>query len=716
MAFVKVGGQSRLYVDGKLVSSGSGGLGSADTSPGLTLGGAGPVVLDEVRISATSRYTGPKGEVLEFTPQSRFEPDADTLALYHFDEGQGDKLIDSSGNNHHGKIVGAKWVSVGGGSPVAPVWRPTAQQQAFLEAVAKLSVEEQVEAVKKKLSEVNPSFAPAKSTTKIDVGKVVSATFDLGEVGTEVWPLRAWPNLESCQLGGRQLKDLSPLAGLKWKELKLNSTVVVDLTPISGMPLSTLLLIFNSKLSDLSPLAGMPLTTLSLWNCSEVFDLKPLAGMPLVLLDCRGTKVFDLSPLAKLPLTNLECFGCRVSDLSPLKGMSLTSLGLGGTDVRDLSPLAGMPLTKLELAKTRVADLKPLSGMPLQWLGLSESAVSDLTLLTGMPLTDLNCNDTVVTDLVPVAGAPLKSLSFSRTSVSSLAPLSGLSLSSMDLDVPLFHEPDEKVVRSLAATTIITQGIQQGKFWEVYTARKQSADEFATATAKLPPDEQVTAIARRFQELKQTGVGFKPTVADGAIVEVTLTINDKVVDITPLRALTGLKRLTINGGPHWLDLSPLNSTPLESLTCRELIARRNAHILKSMTKLTKIDARPEPTAATSTANPDRRAAEYVLSIGGTISIKENGQERPIAAVGELPRDAFELTVVSLSGPLVNDAGMTHFKDCKNLTSLNLYLTQVSDTGLANFQGCKNLTSLYLNFVSDAGLAHFKDYRTSRSLS
>ena len=46
----------------------------------------------------------------DFTPTKRFENDEHTLALYHFDEGQGDFLTDSSGNGHHGKIVGAKWV------------------------------------------------------------------------------------------------------------------------------------------------------------------------------------------------------------------------------------------------------------------------------------------------------------------------------------------------------------------------------------------------------------------------------------------------------------------------------------------------------------------------------------------------------------------------------------------------------------------------------
>jgi len=62
--------------------------------------------LDEVRISKTLRYEG------DFTPPPRFTPDKDTLALYHCDEGTGDQLTDSSGNDHHGKVVGARWVKV----------------------------------------------------------------------------------------------------------------------------------------------------------------------------------------------------------------------------------------------------------------------------------------------------------------------------------------------------------------------------------------------------------------------------------------------------------------------------------------------------------------------------------------------------------------------------------------------------------------------------
>ena len=63
-------------------------------------------IIDEVRISNIARYTE------NFMPQRHVEPDEHTMALFHFDEGSGDVLHDSSGNGHHGKIVGAKWVRV----------------------------------------------------------------------------------------------------------------------------------------------------------------------------------------------------------------------------------------------------------------------------------------------------------------------------------------------------------------------------------------------------------------------------------------------------------------------------------------------------------------------------------------------------------------------------------------------------------------------------
>jgi len=70
-----------------------------------------------VRFSTVARYAK------DFSPSENFEADKETLALYRFDEGQGDILHDSSGNNHHGKIVGAKWVT-NDGRPVVTTTAP----------------------------------------------------------------------------------------------------------------------------------------------------------------------------------------------------------------------------------------------------------------------------------------------------------------------------------------------------------------------------------------------------------------------------------------------------------------------------------------------------------------------------------------------------------------------------------------------------------------
>ena len=102
----------RFYVDGRLQSRAP----AQDVRPSertLSLGGnweggsgfIGRVC--EVRVSKVARY-----DDKDFTPAKRWENDKDTIALYHFDEGQGDVLKDSSGHGHDGKILGAKWVKV----------------------------------------------------------------------------------------------------------------------------------------------------------------------------------------------------------------------------------------------------------------------------------------------------------------------------------------------------------------------------------------------------------------------------------------------------------------------------------------------------------------------------------------------------------------------------------------------------------------------------
>ena len=70
-------------------------------------------LIDEVRLSSILRYTSNF-----IRPSQPFLPDANTVALYNFDEGQGDIITDSSG------AVGgpSNGVRRFGGSPAGPEW------------------------------------------------------------------------------------------------------------------------------------------------------------------------------------------------------------------------------------------------------------------------------------------------------------------------------------------------------------------------------------------------------------------------------------------------------------------------------------------------------------------------------------------------------------------------------------------------------------------
>ncbi len=117
--------------------------------------------------------------------------------------------------------------------------------------------------------------------------------------------------------------------------------------------------------------------------------------------------------------------------------------------------------------------------------------------------------------------------------------------------------------------------------------------------------------------------------------------------------------------------------------------------------------------------PDRRAAEWVLSIGGRIRVDD--QDRDITTAADLPQEPFLLTYVWLgNNTQVTDAGLSCFAGCKSLTYLDLSgCRQVTDAGLAYFAGCKDLTHLGLNDcaqVTDAGLAYFADCKKLTYLS
>ncbi len=230
--------------------------------------------------------------------------------------------------------------------------QPQAEAETWEKSVAALPAAQQVEAVARRLKELNPGFD----------GQVMPTILQSRVIGLKF-------NTDAVQ-------DISPVRVLRQLES-------LDCRASDGER--------RGKVADLSPLRGLSLAVLHFAD-NRVSDLSPLRGMPLEELGFFRTPVADLTPLQGMPLRILYAGHTRVADLSPLKGMKLTNLYLDKTPVSDLSPLQGMPLDALFIPLTRVSDLSPLRRMALTYVDVSGTPVSNLSVLKGMPVKRLRCD------------------------------------------------------------------------------------------------------------------------------------------------------------------------------------------------------------------------------------------------------------------------------------------------------------------------------------
>src|SRR5262249_41317384 len=146
-----------------------------------------------------------------------------------------------------GKVVRQELVTVTrNGRQVVRVSKesaPPSAAGAWEKSVAALSPEEQVEAVVRRLKELNPHFdGPAQPTVRD--GVVIGLAFNADRV-SDLSPVRALARLEALECNGTaerrgMVADLSPLRGLPLKRLCFNDNQVSDLSPLRGMPLQTL--------------------------------------------------------------------------------------------------------------------------------------------------------------------------------------------------------------------------------------------------------------------------------------------------------------------------------------------------------------------------------------------------------------------------------------------------------------------------------------------
>ncbi|MCX6911144.1 MAG: hypothetical protein NTY01_24315, partial [Verrucomicrobia bacterium] len=370
-------------------------------------------------------------------------------------------------------------------------------------------------------------------------------------------------------------------------ELTLSSEAIKNLSPVRALAGLQKLFCGDSRvkgvLSDLSPLRGLALTDLRCAN-TQIADLTPLKGMPLEYLSLVGNPVSDLQPLAGAPLARLFLASTQVSDLAPLKGMALTDLYVEGTKVADLSPLQGMPLSRLSLTQTPVADLTPVQDAPLTFLNITGTAVKDLAPLAKMPLRYLLCE---------MAAAGNKRAVQTLMAISTLQKVNNKSVNdfiqAVNAAVASSPRPDQPVPAA---------------------SPELPSDPFAVAVAAMPAEQQVAAVIAKLRERNPRFDGREQhRVVGGVVTELNVSVA-AVTDITPVRALAKLQRLTLTPwtgqargaladlsplkglqliglGCHntqVADLSPLRDMPLTALTC-DNTAVRDLSPLKDM-KLT----------------------------------------------------------------------------------------------------------------------------------
>jgi serine/threonine protein kinase len=116
---------------------------------------------------------------------------------------------------------------------------------------------------------------------------------------------------------------------------------------------------------------------------------------------------------------------------------------------------------------------------------------------------------------------------------------------------------------------------------------------------------------------------------------------------------------------------------------------------------------------------DRRAAQAVLLLGGSVTVRVNGRNRPIEPGKALPPEAFQLTHVHLGDqPELTDAGLQPLEGLTNLIELSLSKARkVTGAGVAHLRNLPGLKHLWLDgtSVTDAGLGSLSRLAQLKSL-
>jgi serine/threonine protein kinase/formylglycine-generating enzyme required for sulfatase activity/Leucine-rich repeat (LRR) protein len=422
--------------------------------------------------------------------------------------------------------------------------------------------------------------------------------------------------------------------------------------------------------------------------------------------------VKDIAPVRALPgLTSFHCLGRfqsegKLSDLSALKGMSLTSLRLSYNPVRDLKPLAGMRLANFEAyVCPEVADLTPLRGMPITRLNVGLTRVQDLSPLKGMKLDWLNLYGTRVTSLEPLRGMPLKTLNIEGNDVTDLKALEGIELESINLTPKNITQGLELLRNLKTINSVGTSGDEYpaAEFWKRYDKGEFAVAPFTDADvqriAALPAEQQVEEVRK---ELMRRNPGFDGKVGhkiEGDALTEFAVNTDQILDVAPVRALTGLVYLDLRGTyPNkgkLADLAPLKGMKLSRLDCSSTQIANLGPLTD--VPLTILHVNHNPVADLTPIKGMKLESLGIAETKVTDLTPLKGMKLKILGAQLLPvTDLSPLEGMPLTGlDLYNTVGVTKLDALKGMPLEGLNLQNVPVKDLAPLKGMSTLRSLHL---------------------
>lgn len=216
---------------------------------------------------------------------------------------------------------------------------------------------------------------------------------------TDISILEKMPNLSVVILDYQNIYDITPLKGLPLTTLSLCGNPLCDLTALEGCVSLNTLFVAETTVTSLSPLEGCH--SLTYLDCTEsaITSLAPISELPIRHLLIGNISADDWDSLAALPLREFSCSYLSVESLIYISGIispqSLTAHNCGITSLKELACFE--PIGDLDLAMNQIDSLEGLENFSCLWgLNLNDNPVTDFTdLPKAKTLTCVTLPDTV---------------------------------------------------------------------------------------------------------------------------------------------------------------------------------------------------------------------------------------------------------------------------------------------------------------------------------